>query len=91
MVSPAVAEPDWRSALETSVSALKRVAGYTLDPALDRRVLDLGERKESLTPAEHAELLAWVAFTQQLSLDKLKAELALRRLAAVYPNADGPS
>ncbi|MBA4063546.1 MAG: hypothetical protein C0501_07490 [Isosphaera sp.] len=67
------------------------MAGYALDPALDRRILDLGERKEFLTPAEHAELLAWVAFTQQRSLEKLEAERALRRLLAVCPELGGPA
>ena len=32
-----------------------------------------------------AELLAWVAFTQQRSVEKLEAEAALRRLTALCP------
>jgi hypothetical protein len=66
-------------------AALRRVGGYSLDSALDRRILELGERKEFLTPAERSELLAWVAFTQERSLEKLEAERALRRLLAVCP------
>lgn len=90
-MAAATADPARRDALEASVAALRRVAGYALDPAVDRRLLDLGERKEFLSPAEHQELLAWVAFTQQRSLDKLQAELALQRLLAAYPELAGPA
>lgn len=79
------AEPAWRSALASSAAALRRLAGYALPAALDRRMLDLAERKESLSPDERAELLEWVAFTQQRAAEKLEAEVALRRLAAVCP------
>jgi hypothetical protein len=79
-------EPDWRSAVSRSVSAHRRVAAYTLPPALDARLLDLSERKESLTPAERDELLALVAFTQARSIEKAEAELAARRLTDTYPD-----
>lgn len=85
MSSSAIAEPARRDALESSTSALRRLAGYTLPVELDRRILDLGERKESLSPQEKAELLAWVQFTQERSVEKFEAEVALRRLAAVFP------
>jgi hypothetical protein len=91
MASPAVTEPAWQDALESSVAALRRVADDTLDPELDRRILDLGERKEFLTPAEHRELLAWVAFTEKRSLEKFAAERALRRLLALCPELGGPA
>lgn len=84
MSSSALAEPR-RDALESSSSALRRLADYKLPPELDRRILDLGERKESLSPQEKAELLAWVRFTQERSVEKFEAEVALRRLAAVFP------
>jgi hypothetical protein len=81
------AEPEVvRQAALASAAALRRLAGYHLPPELDRRVLDLGERKEALTPDERAELLAWVDFTQQRSLEKVEAEVALRRLAAAFPD-----
>lgn len=83
-MTPTAAEPDRAAAV--AAAALRRVAGYVLPPALDRRLLDHGERKDALTPDERAELLEWVAFTQQWSADKLAAELALRRLAAAYPD-----
>ena len=81
----AVSEPAQRAALVSSTAALRRLAAYELPLALDRRVLDLGERKETLTPDERAELLAWVTFTQQRSVEKLEAEVALRRLTDVFP------
>jgi len=76
-------------ALRAARRALRRLAGYTLEPALDERLRDLGERKESLGPEERAELLALVSFTQQRTLEKLEAELALRQLDAVAPDPGG--
>jgi hypothetical protein len=81
-----VTEPTWRAALASSVSTHRRVAAYTLPQALNARMLHLGERKESLTPAERDELLALVAFTQDRSIEKLDAELAVRKLTAVCPD-----
>lgn len=69
-----------QSALRTCERALRRMADYRFDPALDRRMRDLGERKEWLSPAEHDELLALVEFTQQRTLEKLDAEVALQEL-----------
>ena len=89
MANPATTEPAWNDALESSVASLRRVAAYHLDPALDHRILELGERKDMLTVAERSELLAWVAFTQQRSLEKLEAERALHRLLAVCPELGG--
>src|SRR4051794_36386162 len=45
-------------ALETCIRALSRIADYQLEPSFQRRLDDLGERKEFLSPAEHDELLA---------------------------------
>ena len=91
MSATAPVEPAWRAALASSVAALRRVAGYTLPPELDRRVLELGERKETLTEAERAELMAWVAFTQQRSVEKFEAEVALGRLTAACPDPATPA
>lgn len=49
----------------------------------------LGENKEFLSPSEHGELMALVAFTQQRTLEKLEAELAFRQLKAAYPGLTG--
>ena len=78
-----------QSAFQTCERALRRMADYRLDPALDRRVRDLGERKEWLSPDEHDELLALIAFTQQRTLDKLAAEAALQELQSVCPQPVG--
>ena len=47
------------------------------------RALDEGADEDR---EERAELLAWVSFTQQRSLETLGAEAALRRLAAAFPD-----
>lgn len=91
MSATAPIKPEWRAALVSSAAALRRVAGYTLPPELDRRGLELGERKDELTEAERAELLAWVAFTQQRSTEKFEAEVALHRLASVCPELAIPT
>ena len=85
MSATAPAEGGWKSAVEASTAALRRLVDYRLPPEFDRRILDLGERKESLTPDEREELMAWVAFTQERSIEKLEAEVALRRLSSVCP------
>jgi hypothetical protein len=69
-----------QSAFQSCERALRRVADYRLDPALDQRLRDLGERKDLLSGAEHGELLALLAFTQQRTLEKLDAEAALQDL-----------
>lgn len=78
---------DVRDAVVASALALKRAASYSLPKVLDRRILELGERKESLTAEERAELEEWVEFTQQRSIDRLDAQSALRRLASAFPDA----
>lgn len=78
-------EPELESALTLCVGALRRVAEYELDPAINRRLQDLGERKEWLGDEEHDELMSLVAFTEQRTIDKLEAQLALKRLGEVVP------
>jgi len=72
-------------ALLSAVRVLRRAADSTFPPDLDRRFLDLGERRDGLTPDERAELLAWVAFTQQRSINSAEARVVLRRLAFIFP------
>ncbi len=62
------------------------MADYELAPALDRRMQDLGERKEFLDAREHGELMALVTFARQRTLEKLEAELALRRIQEIFPD-----
>ena len=64
--------------------ALHRMADYELDPPL-RRIHELGERKEFLTPTEHEELLALVDFVHKRTIEKLKAQTALARLRTALP------
>jgi hypothetical protein len=78
-------EPARQDALRTSAATLRRTADNELPLELDQRILDLMERKESLAADEKAELMAWVGFTQQRSVDKLSAELALNRLMGAFP------
>jgi hypothetical protein len=47
---------------------------------------ELGERKEFLGKDEHDELLALVTFTQRRSIEKLEAEVALKRLKELLPS-----
>jgi hypothetical protein len=86
MTALSIMEPPLRAALQTCVSALRKLAAYQLDPVLGQRMLYLGENKEKLGPQEQAELMALVAFTQKRTVEKLEAELALQRLAAVIPD-----
>jgi hypothetical protein len=78
--------PNEAKALRSCRDALRRIAGYTIDPELDKRMLELGERKEFLDSAEHAELMVLVSFAQKRTLEKLEAEVALKRLESVYPD-----
>ncbi len=78
--------PQLRAAVHTCAQTLRRLAEYTLPPALDRHMRELGERKEFLSPAEHEQLLALVTFTEQRTLEKLQAELALKELQSLFPD-----
>jgi hypothetical protein len=48
---------------------------------------DLGERKDSLAKEEYDEPLSLVALSEQRTLEKLEAELALRRLREAVPES----
>ena len=73
-------------AVRGAIATFRRIATSGFPPELDRRCLDLGERKESLTPSERDELFAWVTFTQERSAAKLEAEVALRQLTELFPD-----
>ena len=53
---------------------------------MQRRLDDLGARKEFLDTAEHDELLALVDFTQHRTIEALEARLALSRLRDAFPD-----
>ncbi len=80
------ADPQLHSAVEACAAALRKIVGYELEPSLQRRLQDLGERKEFLSADEHDELMAWVDFTRKRSLEALEAEVALQRLRAFIPD-----
>ena len=61
------------------------MARYRLPDEWDRRILDLSERKDELSDDERAELMAWVQFIQERSIERFGAEVALQRLAAAFP------
>ena len=85
MSSATIEAPHRTNALRACQTALRRFAGYQLDPAIDQRMLDLGERKVTLDSAEYAELMALVAFANKRTIEKLEAEVALQRLESAYP------
>ena len=78
-----------QEALDACVPALRQMLNFQLDPTLARRINTMGERKEFLNEEEHAELLALVQFTQQRTIERLQAELALQRLRTAFPQHMG--
>lgn len=82
-------EPRFRDALDACITALSRVAGYEIDPGLDRHLQDLSERKEFLDSSQYEELVALVAFSQQRTIEKLEAQAALARLRELFPDVAG--
>ena len=78
-------DPKFLRAIQSCVQTLRRLANYELPPALDRRLQELGEQKEFLDRAAHQDLLALVAFSQQRTLEKLEAQVALKRLQELFP------
>ena len=78
-------EPRFEDALGLCVSALRRMARYELDETVNRRMRQLGERKEFLGEDEHAELMSLVEFAERRTREKLDAQLALNRLGEILP------
>ena len=85
MATVSVDDPQFLSAMQACVVALRRLAEYELAPSLDSRLHTLGKRKEFLSQAEHEELLVLVGFAQQRTIEKLEARVALDRLRTVLP------
>jgi len=78
-------EPNFQSAIKAVVTSLRGVAGYELETPLADRMQDLSERKEFLSEDEHEELMALVDFSQRRTVEKLEAQVALKRLGEVVP------
>lgn len=74
-----------RRDLTPAIELLKKLAAYELEPGIDRLMLELGENKESLTPAQHRVLADLVEFTQQRTIEKFEARVALQRLKHFVP------
>ena len=85
MVTLSTSETQLRSALTSTVTALRRLANYELESPLARRLELLSERKEFLNEEEHAELLSLVEFARRRSIEKLEAQLALKQLHEIVP------
>jgi hypothetical protein len=85
MAIASATDPRRHDAIRTCIQALRQVADYKFPSALDQHMQDLGERKEFLNPGEQEQLLALVSFAQDRTIEKLQAELALRQLAAAFP------
>lgn len=88
MASVPMADSPIHSAVEACVSALGRIANYELEPSLQGRLQDLGERKEFITQEEHDELMALVEFTRKRTIEMLEAKLALKRLREAFPELE---
>jgi hypothetical protein len=81
--------PQVRDALRACAEALDHRSAFELDAPLNRRMRDLGERKDSLAKEEYEELLSLIALSEQRTREKLEAELALRQLREVVPEFIG--
>jgi hypothetical protein len=81
--------PRFAMALDLCVRSLRGLAQYELDESLQRRLSDLGARKEFLDSDEHDELLSLVSFAEKRTEEKLQAQLALRRLGEFLPDLVG--
>ncbi|MBC8871712.1 MAG: hypothetical protein H8E44_19975 [Planctomycetes bacterium] len=79
-------EPRFESAMDLCVAALRRLAEYELDEAINDRMRVLGERKEFLDQHEHGELMSLVAFSERRTTERLEARVALQRLGEVLPD-----
>jgi hypothetical protein len=86
MITVSTADPQFQSAIHACAVALHRMAVYELDPLLHKRMHELGERKEFLTPEEHEELLVLVDFVHKRTIEKLEARTALTQLRTVLPD-----
>jgi hypothetical protein len=75
-------------ALKACAQALRLTVGYQLPRALQRKLQKMLERKESLSESEHEQLLALAEATQERSLQKVKAQVALKQLLEAFPELE---
>ncbi len=74
-----------RKALKACEVALRQVAEYQLPRALQRKLQRMLEQKESLSAAEHQQLLTLVEAAQERSLQKVKSLVALKQFTEAFP------
>ena len=91
MATVSTADSQVHSAVEACASALMRITDYELEPSLQNRRLDLGERKEHLIQAEYEELIALVDFTSKRTIESLGAKIALNRVNDTVSQIDHAS
>src|SRR3954452_9257627 len=84
MTTVSMADSPIRSAFEACASTLSKIADYQLEPSLQDRLQDLGDRKDLLSQLEHNELMALVNFVRKRSIESLEAKLALKQLSEEY-------
>jgi hypothetical protein len=87
MAAVSIDHAQLHSTLQTCVTTLRKLAEYEVDPLLEQRLHQLGERKEFLSQAEQEELLALVDFVQKRTIEKLEARVALESLQRTFPDA----
>lgn len=85
MSAVSTADPELFRALEGCVTALRRMAEYELPDSLAARMHELGENKEFLSESERGELMALVDLWRERTLEKLEAQVALKRLREHCP------
>lgn len=72
-------------ALESCVNALRLLAESEIPPKLEQRMHTLGENKEFLDEEEREELSDLVDFWRKRVVEKLEAQVALKRLRDKLP------
>ncbi len=78
MDSVATLAPDFVSALEEAADVLRSVAEFELADGLLRRMRELGENKETCSPAEREEHRQLAEFWRRQTLCKIRAFNAVR-------------
>ena len=77
-----------RKALKACAEALRQVAEYRLPRALQLKLQRMLEQKETLTEAEHEQILTLAEAAQERSLQKVKSQVALRLLLEAFPELE---
>jgi hypothetical protein len=86
MATTTVESERLQQALQACILPLRHLARYELETPLVQRLEAMGDRKEFLSPEEHAELVALVEFARRRQVEKLQAEIALERVRNAFPD-----